>query len=297
MKKALSIIITVLLVLSLFSGCTKEAQYAEIEKSEIDSIAAVSFNCAAPWGNMLQGTGSSARVKRFAEYMNTIHPDIIGTQEMNQKWLDKLSELMSDYEAYGVKRGGDDNENKSEMNAVFWLKDKYAALDKGTFWLSETPETESRYDGAGCHRICTWVILESSATGDIILHMNTHLDNASEEAANYGAEVILQKLQEITSVYPNISVVLTGDFNETEGMAAYNTAAGELNEARIVADTTETKGTYQDWGKLNSDEPIDFIFISQSTKAIKYQVLDDISGGYVSDHFGIYAELLLNANG
>lgn len=297
MKKALSIIITVLLVLSLFSGCTKEAQYAEIEKSEIDSIAAVSFNCAAPWGNMLQGTGSSARVKRFAEYMNTIYPDIIGTQEMNQKWLDKLSELMSDYESYGVKRGGDDNENKSEMNAVFWLKDKYAALDKGTFWLSETPETESRYDGAGCHRVCTWVILESSATGDIILHMNTHLDNASEEAANYGAEVIMQKLQEITSVYPNISVVLTGDFNETEGMAAYNTAAGELNEARIVADTTETKGTYQDWGKLNSDEPIDFIFISQSTKAIKYQVLDDISGGYVSDHFGIYAELLLKANG
>lgn len=297
MKKALSLILPVLMIFSLFSGCAKKAQYTEIERYDTDSITAVSFNCAAPWGNVLQGTGSSARVKRFAEYMNTIHPDIIGTQEMNQKWLDKLSELMADYESYGVKRGGDDSENKSEMNAVFWLKNKYAPLDKGTFWLSETPETESRYNGAGCHRICTWVILESSATGDIILHMNTHLDNASEEAANYGAEVIMQKLDEITANYRNISVVLTGDFNETEGMAAYNTAASRLNEARLTADNTETKGTYQDWGKLDNAEPIDFIFASPSEKAVKYQVLDDISGGYVSDHFGIYAELLLNANG
>lgn len=164
--------------------------------------------------------------------MNTVKPDTIGTQEMNSKWLSKLETLMSDYESYGVKRGGDDNESKSEMNAVFWLKDKYTCEDKNTFWLSTTPETESKYEGAGCYRVCTYVVLKSNETGSLLIHMNTHLDNASEEAANYGAEVISQKIDELKGQYSDAAIVLTGDFNETAGMIAYNTISEKLTDAK-----------------------------------------------------------------
>lgn len=262
-----------------------------------DGIKIVTFNCAAPWGNVLNGTSSSARVKRFADYMNTVKPDSIGTQEMNQKWLDKLGELMSEYDSYGVIRGGDDNDNKSEMNAVLWLKDKYDALDKGTFWLSETPEEESRYEGAGCNRICSWVVLALKDTNvPCYIHMNTHLDNASEEAANYGAEVIVQKIDELSAQYADIPIVLTGDFNETAGMPAYNTIAEKLNEfGSTAADNSEIKKpTYHEWGAIEDGEPIDFIFVSKDKYIADYKLLDDTAGGYVSDHYGVYAEWSLS---
>ncbi|MCH5317638.1 MAG: endonuclease/exonuclease/phosphatase family protein [Eubacterium sp.] len=295
MKKSFSIIFSVILIICLFSGCSK-VEYTEFEHAEHSYIRVVSYNCAAPWGNILQGTGSGTRVKKFAAYMTAVHPDSIGTQEMNQKWLDALfedKEIRMNYSSYGQTRGGDENENKSEMNAIFWLHDKYTAEAKGTFWLSETPDTMSKYEGAGCYRICTWVVLCNKATGKKYIHMNTHLDNASEEAANYGAQVISAKMDELSAMY-DAPVVLTGDFNETQGMIAYNTIAEKLSDTQIIAETTEKKTTYQAWGDVDSGEPIDFIFVPDNSSVSQYKVLDDLSNGYVSDHYGIIADFKLN---
>jgi len=290
-KKTLSVLITAVLICTVFTACTSEkGGYSTIDKATADSVTTVSFNCAAPWGNILKGTGSGTRVKKFAAYMNAVKPDTIGTQEMNSKWLNKLETLMSDYDSYGVKRGGDDNENKSEMNAVFWLKDKYSCEEQNTFWLSTTPETESKYEGAGCYRVCTYVVLKNKETNQLLIHMNTHLDNASEEAANYGAEVISAKVDELNGKYPNVPVVLTGDFNETKGMIAYNTINEKLSDAAAHIPSAETKETYHAWGEITEGEPIDHIFITTDKNTVNYQILDNTSNGYVSDHYGIYIE-------
>lgn len=290
MKKFLAVFLTVIITALSLSACSAEAIYTSIERKDQNSVSAVTFNCAAPWGSLLDGTQSSARVKKFAAYMNTVNPDFIGTQEMNSNWLTKLGELMPNYESYGVARGGDDSEKTSEMNAVFWLKDKYTLINKGTFWLSETPDKESRYEGAGCNRICTWVLLESNETNSQYLYMNTHLDNVSEEAQGFGAKVILNEEQKLTAQYPDASVILSGDFNQTRGMSAHNEISQVLNDSLSAADESEIKGTYQEWGEQNNSEPIDFIFYSDTLAAVEYQVLDDISNGYVSDHYGVYTE-------
>ena len=294
MKKFFAIAFAVITVLCLFSGCSK-ADFASFDAPQEGEVRVVSYNCAAPWGNILKGTGSATRVKKFAAYMTAVLPDSIGTQEMNQKWLDALSEdktIRSYYSWIGVTRGGDENENKSEMNAVFWLHDKYTKEADGTFWLSETPDTMSKYEGAGCYRICTWVLLKNKETGEQYIHMNTHLDNASEEAANYGAEVISEKMDELSGQY-GCPIVLTGDFNETQGMIAYNTIAEKLQDTQVVAQSTERKTTYQAWGKVDSGEPIDFIFTTNELPVSQYKVLDDLSNGYVSDHYGIMADFAL----
>ncbi len=289
MKKKILLILSAILIIAMIAGCSK-TEFSAFDAPENGNIRIVSFNCAAPWGNIMKGTGSSARVKKFAAYMNAVKPDSIGTQEMNQEWLDELASTLSDYDSYGVIRGGDDSERKSEMNAVFWLKEKYTAEKKDTFWLSKTPDKESRYEGAGCHRVCTWVLLSNKETGEKYIHMNTHLDNASEEAANYGATVIAEKIDELHSLY-NVPIVLSGDFNEFEGMIAYNTIAEIMQETRLAAKQTETKTTYQGWGDVNSGKPIDFIFTDKNIPVSKYQVLDDTSNGYVSDHNGIMADI------
>lgn len=282
MKRILSFALSIILALSLLCGCSRTEEFTFCPDIAEGDISVVSFNVAAPWGSVANNTLSSSRVKRFAAYMNAVKPDIIGTQEMNSSWLEELGELMPDYDCYGVARGGDENEKKSEINAIFWLKDKYEWVEKNTFWLSETPDEESRYQGAGCNRICSYVMLRDKETDEYILHLNTHLDNASDEAREFGAQVIMDKLKEIRmlNAVAYFTVVLTGDFNCELDSSACQIISEELNTHRA------SEPTYHDWGNINEGEPIDFIFTDGEIEA--YTVLDDTTNGYVSDHYGVY---------
>ncbi len=56
------------------------------------------------------------------------------------------------------------------MNPVFWNKTKYTALEKNTFWLSETPnKTVNTYTDENDspakpsrYRICSYVVLQTA---------------------------------------------------------------------------------------------------------------------------------------
>lgn len=282
MRKLLAVFLTGVLAALAFAGCGREAEFTFRPTSDTagGDVAVVSFNCAAPWGNALKGTGSGTRVKRFAEYMNTVRPDSLGTQEMNGDWMEKLEQLMPDYDSYGVRRGGDDSEKKSEMNSVFWLRDKYDCVDKGTFWLSETPDKESRYNGAGCNRVCTYVVLRDRESGRQYIHMNTHLDNASDEARVFGAGVITQRIAQLREQYPGVPIVLSGDFNDYIDGPACSVIS------QVLSANPADVNTYHDWGKYSNGQPIDFIFTD--AKASGCIVLNDTSNGFISDHYGIY---------
>jgi endonuclease/exonuclease/phosphatase family metal-dependent hydrolase len=184
------------------------------------------------------------------------------------------------------------------MNAIFWLKDKYSLVEEDTFWLSDTPDIESRYtyvddegeeQEAGCNRICTYAVLKNNETGEIVIHMNTHLDNSSVNAANFGAQIIIEKLEVFRAQYgSDVNVILTGDFNETIGDEAYLTVACSMKDS---TDQSKTVATYQDWGYTSTGNmPIDFVF-SSTDKTSNYTILNDISNGYVSDHYGVYTQL------
>ena len=184
------------------------------------------------------------------------------------------------------------------MNAVMWNTLEYTIVDEGTFWLSQTPEVESKYTyidengeekSAGCNRICSYVVLDEIKTGRRLLFMNTHLDNSSEQARIFGVGVILEKMSELRSNYGNIPVILTGDFNEIEQDEAVKTVSSLLNN---TTDPSKKKATYQSWGyRINSDEPIDYIFTTGNGK--NYTVIDNLSNGYISDHFGIMTDISL----
>lgn len=283
MKKILSILLSVALIITVFAGCKKNVQFTFCPAVAGD-VSIVSFNVAAPWGSLTNGTSSGSRVERFAIYMNAVKPDSIGTQEMNSDWMNKLAKLMPDYDSYGVKRGGDDNEKKSEMNTIFWLKDKYDCVNSGTFWLSETPDTESKFEGAGCNRVCSFVVLSAKDSDLQYIHMNTHLDNASEEARSFGAGVIMDKIAQLEQEYPNTPIVLSGDFNEYLSDDACQQICTMLN-TKVVNSLT-----YHDWGNLTEqecdDQAIDFIFTSG--EVVDCSILNDVTNGFVSDHYGVY---------
>lgn len=270
------------------------AEYS-FNASQKGDISVVSFNVASAFGTTFEDTDSMTRCKRFVDYMNTVDPDLIGTQEMNGYWIDYIGKNMESYTVYGVERGGDSEKINSETNAILWKTDAFDVLEQNTFWLSQTPDAVSRYtyfdnDGnpqqAGCNRICTYAVLENEKGK--VAFMNTHLDNSSEEARLFGIQVIVDKINEFRAQYGyDIMVVLSGDFNE------YADADACKYIQKLLTDTTDNnvaKATYQEWGYQNTgDTPIDYIFTSG--KSLEYQVLDDIHEGYVSDHYGIYSSI------
>ncbi len=270
-----------------------EIKSADERISNNESLLVASYNTAAPWGNLIEGTYTTRRAHLFAQQINNTLPDVLGVQELNSFWAEKMEELLPQYDYYGVKRGGDDKERTSEINAIYYLKDKFELLESDTFWISLTPETESRFEGAGCHRICSYVVLKNKETGFVFAHMNTHLDNSSTDAQNLGGKLIAEKAEELKSKYDNLSVVITGDFNQyPDGLAVQTLMDKGFANACDTAENGKAIGTYQGWGKDPYDAPIDFIFADDTLKIKSYIVHEEKQdNSYVSDHFMITAEV------
>jgi endonuclease/exonuclease/phosphatase family metal-dependent hydrolase len=305
-KRVFALAMSILLCIAPFQGGARA--YFEMKSQSTDlasltmtknynyDVDVVSFNVASAFGTSLEDTDSMVRCQRFADYIKYISPTFVGTQEMNSYWYEALQENLEGYNAYGVKRGGDSEEANSEMNAIFW-SNEYTALETNTFWLSETPNEQSKYtyvdennetQEAGCNRICSYAVLTDSY-GVIYIFMNTHLDNSSEQARLFGINVILDRMNELKEQYGEASrIILTGDFNEDSNGEAYKAVANVLNDCTY---SQAEKATYQEWGyRQTGDKPIDFIFTSG--KPCEYIVLDNIDNGYVSDHYGIFSKIL-----
>ena len=258
-----------------------------------ENIVVASYNTAAPWGNILKGTGSNKRAKLFAQQINDQMPDVLGVQEINSDWVAKMEKLLPQYDYYGIKRGGDNNEKQSEMNGIFYLKEKFELLESDTFWLSDTPDVESKHSDAACYRICSYVVLKNKTTGKIFAHFNSHFDHVSETAQELGGNLVSQRVKAVISSYGDIPVVITGDFNQ------YSDAPGcvalEENGFFNVNKTVENGDnmvTYNDWTKETVGRPIDYIFVNDGFSPSNYQVVTETGAKTnVSDHYMIMATL------
>ncbi len=258
-----------------------------------DSLLVASYNTASPWGNLIEGTYTTRRAHLFAQQINNCLPDVLGVQELNSIWQGKFEELLPQYAYYGVKRGGDDKEQTSEMSGIFYLKDKFELVESDTFWISLTPEKESRFEGAACNRVCSYVVLKNKNTGDMFAHLNTHLDHVSTEAQNLGGNLIAEKAQALKDKYNGLSVVITGDFNQyADGLAVQTLLQNGFANACDITENGKTTATYNGWSENFNDRPIDFIFTDETVKIEDYKVHEErIDKSYVSDHFMITAEM------
>lgn len=261
-----------------------------------ENIIVASYNTAAPWGNILQGTGSNKRAKLFGQQINDHLPDVLGVQEINSAWVEKMEEYLPQYAYYGVKRGGDENEKQSEMNGIFYLKEKFDLLESDTFWLSETPDVESKHPDAACYRICSYVVLKNKVTGKIFAHFNTHFDHESEIAQELGGNLVSERAEKVIEKYGDIPVVITGDLNQ------YSDAPGCVafeNNGFLNVNTTVENGdnmlTYNGWTSQTEGRPIDHIFVNDGFSVNEFAVVTETgSKTNVSDHYMIKATLKIN---
>ena len=216
-------------------------------------------------------------------------PGVIGFQEVTKWQFDYLVDTMPGYDCVITYR---DDTKRSEGCPVFFNTALYTLIDKGSFWLSETPEVMSKDWDSGCYRVCSYVILTDIASGKNFVVFNTHLDHASDEARINGIHVVLDKIAQ----FGDLPAVIMGDFNAEEGSVTYNNVTEHFLDARYETENTTGAGTFQAWGQIEGGRRIDYFMISKTGfNVLRYDVVDIVhDGAYVSDHSPIVLDVILH---
>ena len=252
--------------------------------------------------NLRHGLGADGqnswplRKETLVNVIKEYAPDIVATQECLAFQADFLAEALPEYHWFGVGREAN---GKGEMAAVFYKKEIVSPVATATFWLSETPEVPgSRSWETGSTRVVTWAKFHHPGSGQFFCLFNTHLDNASEQARQQGARLLLERTSAVSAELP---VILTGDFNApAEASAPWQTLTdGGFADAWLAADSkTGPEVTFGAFGPPPENERsrIDWILIRGSI-SVKHceTVLYNESGRYPSDHYPVVAKLALGS--
>lgn len=249
-------------------------------------IRVIGFNirsCNDPNGNSIP-----ERAPRLAKILKDYDADIVCLQEFTPKWEPFMEDL---------KRGVYDHVHKYrnetvdiEGSPILWKKDKFDCLQTGHFWLSDTPEVESRgWDALyNCYRMCLYAILREKATGKTFTVMNTHF-GFGDEGQTASAELIAAYSKKISS-WPTM---VLGDFNMAPPSPGYQKITGYFTDVNMATgkDMSITFHAY------NSGKPqwlIDYCFVDSGITPKAYKRITDlVDGKFPSDHYGIYTVLEL----
>lgn len=220
--------------------------------------------------------------------------DVLGTQE---GYLSQIKDLSEGEVYHYVAVGRDDGEDQGETCGILYKKDKFDALQEGTFWLSETPETPSYGWDANIRRICTWVELKEKNSDKTFFVFNAHYDHIGAVAQVESSKLILKKMKEIAKDKP---IIFTGDLNSQPSSDAVNILLQEsyVWDTKTISKTLPVgpEGTF--YGYDLDKEPnsrIDYVFVSKEIDVLGYEVIDEDfkSGNIASDHLPVLVRLEL----
>ncbi len=231
---------------------------------------------------------------RRAEVMNLLKlhkADIFSVQEALYDQIMDLKDGMSGFDYVGV--GRDDGNINGEFSAIYYNSNRYAIIENGTFWLSETPQIPSKSWDAALNRICTWARLKEKETRKTFYIFNTHFDHIGVKARKESALLILKKIDVISG--RKDPVILTGDFNLKPEEKPLVLIRQKLKDSRQISKTVPQGpvGTFNDFDFMSKlENRIDYIFVNKMIDVKKYAVLTDSKNNhYPSDHLPVLAEI------
>ena len=233
------------------------------------------------------------RRDKVVDVFRTWAPDIMGLQEPYRHQLDYILSAFPDYACIGV--GRDDGREAGEFSPILFNKTRFAALEGGTFWLSETPDQAGSISWGCRHpRICTWARLSDRQTYQAFYVYNTHLDNESLEAREKGMALIVGEIRNRRA--PQAPVILSGDFNAPPheqmiiALCSKNSPA-PIDAFASLSPADPARGTYHGFTGKPLEARIDYIFVSPEWKVTDCRILAEPGPAYSSDHFPIAAVL------
>ncbi len=224
----------------------------------------------------------SERAPRLASVTVPLDADVIGFQEYRPKWEEHVEKYYSDtYEIFNKYRSTE----KPESSPILWKRDKFELLGKGCFWLSDTPEVESRGwdERFNCPRICEYVILKPTDDGEPFVFMNTHF-GFGDGCQTKSARLIYDYSKKISD-YPTF---VTGDFNMCPDSAGYAEITKYFTDVNAVT-AKSSSATFHGYApEKHMNSHIDYCFVDEKIKPLSWELIDGtVDGKYPSDHYGL----------
>jgi len=258
-----------------------------------DEIHVMSFNLRYP----VDPSPHSWEERRpvVADLLTTEAPHVLGSQEGFYRQVRDVAAILAGvYEWVGVGRHGG---SRDEFLAVFFDIRRVEPLEFDHFWLSDTPRVVgSRSWNSGCVRMATWVRFLDRQQGREFVVVNTHLDDASEQARKHGAALLAATVSDLSDDQP---VVVTGDFNapapDSQPHAILVDEGGLVDTWEAASERGEEVGSCHDYGPLvRGGDRIDWILTTPDivTRAVMLNTIRR-DGRYPSDHLPVQAALRL----
>lgn len=232
------------------------------------------------------------------ELIESVKPDVIGTQEGLHSQLQDLATDLPDYRWVGS--GRDDGKIRGEFTAVLYRPARLEPLTTNHFWLSDTPEIPgSATWGNKNRRMVTRLKFRDRSTGSEFFLFNTHFDHEVERAREESARLIRRRIAALETKLP---VFLIGDFNAAAGRAK---AFDLLTEGGFLTDTWQEAKERGNEGvnSFNNFKPmvcqgerIDWILARGHGPVHRAEIVTySRNGQFPSDHFPVVAWLQLPA--
>lgn len=233
-------------------------------------------------GDYDRGNGWDDRYPWICSLIRYERPDLLSCQEVLKDQLEDMAASLPGYGYVGV--GRDDGKSAGEHEMVFYRLERFELLDKGWFWLSETPTKPCLGWDAACVRICTHVKLLDKVSSKVVWMFNLHMDHVGVVARCESAKLVVSKIREL--VPEGETVFLCGDFNVDQDNEIYST----FTTSGILEDSYETaQDRYAPNGTINSFDPntlsksrIDHIFVTPGTTVENYAVLTETYRGDIT---------------
>ena len=141
------------------------------------------------------------RLARFETMIKVNDPDVIYYNECRQghiNWFNNNAYMSQTYDyVYNWRWPGREAEGGHQTEPVLWKSAKYEVLDKGWFWLSETPTVPSApFDGNTLSDISCWVKLKDKATGVVFYAYCFHTPPGGDLVCPKSMQIYYQRVRE-----------------------------------------------------------------------------------------------------
>ena len=274
------------------TGAGEEESQPKPQPKEYTDISVISFNIRVD--NAADGTNVwRNRRDAVVTMIERERPMLLGLQEAQPHQITYLSEHCPDYAWYGLGRDtgkvppATDSYAAEETMAIFWRTAELELLDKGTFWLSETPDRVSKGWDASYRRTCTWAGFRHKKSGQTCYFFNTHLDNDGKVAREESIKLLVSRMKTINSKR-RVSF-LTADFNSNVTDACFAPLHVYMRDARANAAVSDDYPSWNGYGA--STGRLDHVFFSgDNCTAREFRTLrGDYGVPYISDHYPVAA--------
>lgn len=280
----------------LLAACSPEDPGAEAKAGDLQ-VRVLSFNIR--YGTAPDGDNAwPNREELVYDAIRRQDSDFVGLQEALRFQVDGIHEAVPGYGEVGV--GREDGKEAGEYSAILYQSDRWRPVDSGTFWLSDTPDVPgSATWGNRITRIVTFAYFVEETSDRGVWVFNTHFDHESQPSRVKSARLLASR---IASRDPEAPVIVTGDFNAGEDNPAIlylQNAAGEspvelADTFRAVHPEADAVGTFGEFVGRRDGPKIDYVFTGPDVRVLDAGIVrDHRDGRYPSDHFPVYADLLL----